>query len=209
MGKKAAIPVKKKVVAKKAIAKKAAGPKKKQLTIMVSSTVYDSESDLDQIAAILGQQFGYKVIMSKEGSVYVSMKHVGDTKAACLQAVKDCDLFFGIIFPRYGSGITHAEFLEAKRLKKPMWFVAHEKIEFLRKLLQPKMYTKAGKRKKFEIPKTTVLDSVKVVDMYNDVRKYWVQSFKNMEEVKKFIETQFGDMKKRIQELEEFKKTIK
>ena len=57
MGKKAAIPVKKKVVAKKAIAKKAATPKKKQLTIMVSSTVYDSESDLDQIAAILGQQF--------------------------------------------------------------------------------------------------------------------------------------------------------
>jgi hypothetical protein len=90
-----------------------------------------------------------------------------------------------------------------------MWFIAHEKIEFLRKLLHPKMYTKSGKRKKFEIPKTTVLDSVKVVDMYNDVRKYWVQSFKSMEEVKKFIETQFGDMKKRIRELEELKQPKK
>jgi hypothetical protein len=209
MSKKVSISVTKKTTAKKVVTKIPAVPTKKQLMIMVSSTVYDSESDLDQISAILGQQFGYNVIMSKEGSVYVSMKHVGDTKAACLQAVNDCDLFFGIIFPRYGSGITHAEFLEAKRLDKPMWFIAHEKIEFLRKLLHPKMYTKSGKRKKFEIPKTTVLDSVKVVDMYNDVRKYWVQSFKSMEEVKKFIETQFGDMKKRIRELEELKQPKK
>ena len=147
MGKKAAIPIKKKAVAKKAIAKKTAVQKKKQLTIMVSSTVYGAEADLDQIAALLRQQFGYKVIMSKEGSVYVP---VGFTpEQACLKAVNDCDLFFGIIFPRYGSGITHKEFLEANRLDKPRWFISHEKIEYLRKLLQPKMYTKKGKRTKF------------------------------------------------------------
>jgi len=209
VSKKVVIPLKNKAIAKKAVAKKAAVPKKKQLTIMVSSTVYDAESDLDQIAAILSQQFGYKVIMSKNGSVYVSMKNISNTKAACLQAVKDCDLFLGIIFPRYGSGITHDEFLEAKRLDKPRWFIAHEKIEFLRKLLQPKMYTKGGKRTTFSIPKTTVLDNIKVVDMYNDVRANWVQSFSNMNEVKTFIETQFGDMKQRIKELEEIKKMKK
>lgn len=209
MKKKAVIPLKKKVIANKAVVKKTALPKKKQLTIMVSSTVYDAESDLDQIAAILAQQFGYKVVMSKNGSIYVSMKNVSNTKAACLQAVNDCDLFFGIIFPRYGSGITHAEFLEANRLGKPRWFIAHEKIEFLRKLLQPKMFTKTGKRKKFDLPKTSVLDSIKVVDMYNDVRQNWVQSFKNMDEVRTFIETQFGDMKQRIKELEELKKKKK
>lgn len=207
--KKTAIKKVNKTPAKKAVAKKVAVPKKKKLTIMVSSTVYDAESDLDQIAAILSQQFGYKVVMSKNGSVYVSMKNISNTKAACLQAVKDCDLFLGIIFPRYGSGITHDEFLEAKRLDKPRWFIAHEKIEFLRKLLQPKMFTKSGKRKKFEIPKTSVLDSIKVVDMYNDVRQNWVQSFSNMNEVKTFIETQFGDMKQRIKELEVIKKKIK
>ncbi|MBS0645520.1 MAG: DUF4062 domain-containing protein [Verrucomicrobia bacterium] len=207
MGKKAAIPVKKKVVAKKAIAKKAAVPKKKQLTIMVSSTVYGAEADLDQIAAILRQQFGYKVIMSKEGSVYVP---VGFTpEQACLKAVEDCDLFFGIIFPRYGSGITHKEFLEANRLDKPRWFISHEKIEYLRKLLQPKMYTKKGKRTKFSIPKTTVLDSIKVVDMYNDVRANWVQSFTQLSEVMIFLETQFGDMQKRIDEIENVKKKNK
>lgn len=167
---------------------------------MVSSAVYGSEADLDQIAAILRQKFGYNVIMSKEGSVYVP---IGSTpEQACLTAVGECDLFFGIIFPRYGSGITHKEFLEANRLSKPRWFVSHEKIEFLRKLLQPKMYTKRGKRKKFDIPKTSVLDSIKVVDMYNDVRKNWVQSFTNISEVMAFIETQFRDMRKRIKEIE-------
>jgi hypothetical protein len=206
MAKKATKPVTEKSAAKKAVSGNVAAAKKKQLTIMVSSTVYGAESDLDQIAAILRQQYGYKVIMSKEGSVYVAAKHISNTKAACLKAVKDCDLFFGIIFPRYGSGITHDEFLEAKRLDKPRWFIAHEKIEFLRKLLQPKMYTKTGKRKKFEIPNTSVLDSVKVVDMYNDVRQNWVQSFSNMNEVRLFVETQFGDMQKRIEELEELKK---
>jgi hypothetical protein len=199
-------PVKKKSAVKNAVLRKVVATNKKQLTIMVSSTVYGAESDLDQIAAILRQQYGYKVIMSKEGSIYVAAKHISNTKAACLKAVNDCDLFFGIIFPRYGSGITHEEFLEAKRLDKPRWFIAHEKIEFLRKLLQPKMYTKTGKRKKFEIPKTSVLDSVKVVDMYNDVKQNWVQSFSNMNEVRLFVETQFSDMQKRIEELEELKK---
>ena len=69
------------------------------------------------------------------------------------------------------------------------------------------MYTKTGKRKKFEIPKTSVLDSVKVVDMYNDVRENWVQSFSTMAEVRLFLDTQFGDITKRIEELEEIKKS--
>jgi len=207
VNKKAAITVKKKAIAKKAVVKKAVVLKKKQLTIMVSSTVYGAEADLDQIAAILRQQFGYHVVMSKEGSVYVP---VGFTpEQACLKAVNDCDLFFGIIFPRYGSGITHKEFLEANRLDKPRWFISHEKIEYLRKLLQPKMYTKKGKRTKFLIPKTTVLDNIKVVDMYNDVRANWVQSFTQLSEVMIFLETQFGDMPKRIDEIESLKKKKK
>jgi len=174
---------------------------------MVSSTVYGAESDLDQIAAILRQQFGYKVIMSKEGSVYVP---AGVTpEKACIDAVGTCDLFFGIIFPRYGSGITHKEFKEAIKLNKPRWFLAHSQIEFLRKLLQPKMYTRAGKRKKFNIPKTSVLDSIEVIDMYNEVKKDWVQSFSDISEAMTFLETQFGDMELRRVELEKIKKTKK
>lgn len=169
---------------------------------MVSSTVYGAQSDLDQIAAILRQQFNYDVIMSKEGSVYVPIDHINNPEAACLQAVNDCDLFLGIIFPRYGSGITHKEFLKAVELNKPRWFVAHEKIEFLRKLFQPYLLDEYKKRTDFELKKNSVLDSIKVVDMYNDIRHNWVQSFSNIGELMFFIEQQFKDQRKRLKELQ-------
>ena len=68
-----------------------------KIKIMVSSTVYGSENDLDQIKYIL-EAFGYEVIMSKEGNIYVHMDD--DPENACIKAVENCDLFFGVIFPR-------------------------------------------------------------------------------------------------------------
>ncbi|MBA4303600.1 MAG: hypothetical protein C0424_05190 [Sphingobacteriaceae bacterium] len=176
--------------------------KKRKLKIMVSSTVYGSQDILDQIAAVLRQQFGYDVIMSKEGSVYVPVAFTSNPEGACLQAVNDCDLFFGIIFPRYGSGITHKEFKEAVKIDKPRWFVAHEKIEYLRKLFEPYLLNEEKARTDFEIKKNSVLDSIKVVDMYNDVRHNWVQSFTNPGELLFFIEQQFKDHERRLNELE-------
>jgi hypothetical protein len=181
---------------------------KKKLKIFVSSTVYGSTNDLDQIKAIL-EGYGYEVIMSKEGNIYVSIGNVKDKTQACLDAIKECDLFFGIIFPRYGSGITHTEFLEAKKLGIPMWFIVHERIEFIRKLLEPKMYTKKKVRKQFDIPKTSVLDSIKVVDMYNDVREYWVHPFTTIDDIMDYLKTQFGDVKKRKKEIDDRKKGTK
>ncbi len=169
---------------------------------MISSTVYGSQNDLDQIAAILRQQFNYDVIMSKEGSVYVPIDYIDNPEAACLQAVNDCDLFLGIIFPRYGSGITHKEFLKAVELNKPRWFVAHEKIEFLRKLFQPYLMDENKNRTNFELKKNSILDSIKVVDMYNDIRHNWVQTFSNIGELMFFIEQQFKDQEKRANELQ-------
>ncbi|MFA9388446.1 MAG: ATP-binding protein [Prolixibacteraceae bacterium] len=64
-----------------------------KLKILVSSTVYGSDSDLDQIKYTL-EGFGYEVVMSKEGRVYVAIDD--DPTAACLKAVEDCDLFLGI-----------------------------------------------------------------------------------------------------------------
>lgn len=176
--------------------------KKRKLKIMVSSTVYGNQDILEQVAAILRQQFGYDVIMSKEGSVYVPVKYINNPEEACLQAVNDCDLFLGIIFPRYGSGITHREFAEAVRIGKPRWFVAHEKIEFLRKLFQPYLYNEQIQRTDFEIKKNSILDSIKVVDMYNEVRHNWVQSFSNSGELLFFIEQQFKDHNRRLNELQ-------
>lgn len=170
----------------------------KRLTIMVSSTVYNSENDLDQIKTIL-TGFGYEVIMSKDGDIYVGMDDKPED--ACIKAVEECDLFFGIIFPRYGSGITHKEFSKAVELDKPRWFAAHHYIEYTRKLMQQFMFDNVNKRLPFEIKPTSVLDSVKVVDMYNEVRHKWIQPFFKTVDVQKYLTTQFQDITRRKAEL--------
>lgn len=174
---------------------------KKKLKIMVSSTVFGSHSDLEQISVVLKQSFGYDVIMSKEGSVYVPLQHISNPEAACLEAVEDCDIFLGIIFPRYGSGITHKEFSKAVELNKPRLFLAHEKVEYLRKLFEPYLFDEFKERTDFELKKNTVLDSIKVVDMYNCVRSNWIQTFSNIADILYFIDCQFKDYKKRESEL--------
>ncbi|MBW7868435.1 MAG: DUF4062 domain-containing protein [Brumimicrobium sp.] len=177
--------------------------KRNTFNIMVSSTVRGNESDLIQISAVLRQKYGYKVTMSKEGRLYVSMGNINNTREACLQAVRDCHFFFGIIYLRYGSGITHDEFKEAIILNKPRLFAANEKVEFLYQVLYPKLYSSNGTRKRFSIPKTDALDDIKVLDMYHEANKTnWVFGFNNIAEILTYIDTQFSNIEKRMLELE-------
>lgn len=204
-----------KSIAHRSVKKKAAAPtvaatSDKPLTIMVSSTVYGAESDLDAIYAIL-KGFGYNVVMSKEGTVYVPAGM--SPEEACMQAVHDCDLFLGIIFPRYGSGITHKEFKKAIALNKPRWFIAHHYVTFAREILKQYMFRGTKRNKTFTFKKTGVMDNIGVIDMYNDAilneipfadrRSNWAQPFFKTPEIMLFIETQFKDAVKRKQELHE------
>lgn len=178
------------------------------LKIMVSSTVYGSESDLDQIHAIL-KGYGYDVVMSKNGTVYVPIGV--SNEEACLQAVEDCDLFLGIIFPRYGSGITHKEFSKAIKLDKPRWFISHHYVSFARDLLKQYMFRGTRRNRTFKFKKTGVLDSADVIHMYNEAiqnhiaadkrRSHWAQPFFKTPETYDFLKTQFSDMGRRIDEL--------
>lgn len=182
------------------------------LSIFVSSTVYGAESDLDSISAIL-KGFGYNVVMSKEGTVYVPAGM--SSEEACMQAVADCDLFLGIIFPRYGSGITHKEFNKAIELNKPRWFIAHHYVTFAREILKQYMYRGSKINRTFAFRKTGVMDNIKVIEMYNDAilneipiterKSNWAQPFFKTPEIMVFIETQFKDISKRRQELTQLK----
>ena len=101
-------------------------PEKKPLTLMVSSTVYGIEELLEKIYATL-TAFGYDVWMSHKGTLPVSSTRTAFEN--CLHGVEQCDLFFGLITPQYGSGvpgkgelsITHEELLKAIELNKPRW----------------------------------------------------------------------------------------
>jgi hypothetical protein len=203
---------------------------RRQLTIMVSSTVYGIEVLLDQVYALLGG-FGYEVWMSHKGTVPVYPDQTAIE--SCLRAVAKCDLFVSIITPRYGSGIidgelsiTHQELLKSIELKRPRWILAHDHVVFARtlfrklgakdeqaraKMLKTLGFVDADSLKKMRKREELVLDDVRVIDMYeaairHDLRAYqdrkgnWVQKFEEPDDVKLFATAQFS----RYREIEQF-----
>ena len=112
----------------------------KRPTLLVSSAVYGFEELLDRLYAIL-DGLGYEAWMSHKGTVPVNSSLTALDN--CRRAVADCDLFLGIILPRYGSGkekpgeesITHEELRYAIHLKKPRWILAHDHVVFAHGLL--------------------------------------------------------------------------
>jgi len=184
--------------------------KKPKIRIMVASTVYQNRDLLMQICGLL-YNYGYHVINSEYGTLHPALGQ--NNTDACLAAVAECDIFFGIINPFYSTGITHLEFKRAIALNKPRHYIAHSFITFTRKLLEPMMYSGTPKvRTAFTLPKTSVMDDIKVIDMYNDAieislpyadRKYhWVQEFFRYDEAFRHVETLFGDIKRVSAELE-------
>jgi hypothetical protein len=184
--------------------------KKRKIKIMVASTVYQNRDLLLQICGILNT-YGYHVINSEYGTLHPPLGM--NNTDACIAAVAECDIFFGIINPMYSTGITHLEFKRAIAIDKPRRFIAHIFVTFSRKLLAQYMYVDAAKtqRNDFEIQATSVMDSVKVIDMYNDAvqinlayeeRKYhWVQEFFRPDEALRHVETLFRDIKRVEREL--------
>ncbi|MBN2880894.1 DUF4062 domain-containing protein [Candidatus Woesearchaeota archaeon] len=178
--------------------------KKRKIKIMVASTVYQNRDLLLQICGILNT-YGYHVVNSEYGTLHPPLGM--NNTDACIAAVAECDIFFGIINPMYSTGITHLEFQRAIAIDKPRRFIAHSFVTFSRKLLAQYMYDDAAKtqRSDFEIQSTSVMDSVKVIDMYNDAvqinlayeeRKYhWVQEFFRPDEALRHVETLFRDIK--------------
>jgi hypothetical protein len=133
---------------------------------------------------------------------------------SCLEGVDRCDLFLGIILPRYGSGqeegepysITHREALHAIKLNKPRWFLVHEHVTTSRKLLDP--YRDKTVKDRFALQagmtfqRTAILDDLRVIDLYELAMRQgvtpvkarkgnWVQSFSTDEDARLFATAQF------------------
>ena len=191
---------------------------KRKPILMVSSAVFGFEELLDRIYASLAQM-NYEVWMSCKGTmpVYPELTAL----ESCKLAVKECDLFLGIILPRYGSGkekeeddsITHDEMREAIRLKKPRWILAHDHVVFARGFLDKLGYTTKEKRHALKLVKSPIFEDLRIVDIYEmatrrDVEVYkdrvgnWVQTFGSSEDAQLFTISQF----RRFQEAEAFVK---
>src|SRR5690348_1795464 len=104
MTKKPTVPRKKAAKTRKTVVVKkqpdvvAATPKvaSRKLTIMIASTVYNNRDLLLQICGMLNN-YGYNVINSEYGTLRPPLGH--NNTAACIAAVNDCDIFFGLINP--------------------------------------------------------------------------------------------------------------
>lgn len=53
-------------------------------------------------------------------------------------------------------------------LDKTRWFIAHHYVTFAREILKQYMYRGSRMNKGFTFKKTAIMDSHKVIDMYND-----------------------------------------
>ncbi|MFA6505431.1 MAG: DUF4062 domain-containing protein [Treponemataceae bacterium] len=188
----------------------------KKPIMMVSSSVYGIEELLERLFALL-TAMGYQVWMSHKGTTPVDSQL--SAFGNCLRAVNDCDLFFGIITPNYGSGqeeggisITHREQRRAIEMNKPRWFLSHDHVVFARTLLRNLGYDTSEKRTALSLRNKAAIDDLRVIDMYEeavlsdiplkDRQGNWVQKFETDADALLFAVSQFS----RFQEAETFVK---
>jgi hypothetical protein len=179
------------------------------IEIMVASTVYGYEDQLSAICATLST-LGYAVINSHIGTVRVNPDKANIEN--CLDAVRQCDAFVGIIRPYYGTGnigemnITFEEMKLAISLNKPYWFLVHHDVVFTRQLKRHLYYLDSSGNKQFDvkIEKSKIFDE-RTLDIYNHVLKEgspiptrtgnWAQEFYRLDEALTYITAQFEDQR--------------
>lgn len=188
------------------------GPEeRRRVRLMVSSVVLGYEDFLESMYAIL-EDFGYEVFMSHKGTIPIDPNI--SAMSSCVETVEKCDVFLGIILPRYGSGeeeggeysITHREALKAIELNKPRWFLVHEHVATARQLLKP--YRSSPEGEKWELQpgidfqKTPILSDLRILDLYDLAMRHdipnvrdrsgnWVQIYGPEEDARLFATAQF------------------
>lgn len=192
-----------------------------KIEVMVASSVIGYEDQVERLCGLF-EQLGYHPISSHYKTMLVDPSK--SNLENCLIAVENCDVFFGIIRPFYGTGvigatsITHEEMKKAIELKKPRWFVAHRDIRVARVLLKQYRYlADESLNPAFTYRETKLLDDIRVIDMYNDTILndippeervgHWTDEYFYIKDIEKVIETQFGKMD-RIFDIIEKMKTV-
>jgi len=174
--------------------------------IMVSSTVYGLENLLNQIYGSLNSA-GWEVWMSHRGTTPVDSDLSNFDN--CLQAVRDCDAFLGIIAGSYGSGkvkggksITHQEMEMAIKLGLKRWFLVSHEIVIARQLVRAVKKAEPDIRAKLDLSGNPILNDWRILDMYDaavrdskaleDRVGNWVQPFRTYDEALQYVGGQLG-----------------
>ena len=144
------------------------------IKVFVSSTVYDFETQLTDVFAML-DSMGYEVYMSKKGTI--PLDSTLNTFVNCVNAVEECDVFLSFIRPLLGSGIykgekksvTEQEIDAAIACGIPRFVMADYRVEYAHKFLSmmhlepesiPAVIVKYkeedGKKKEYFIPNNLI-----------------------------------------------------
>ena len=174
---------------------------------MIASSVYGFEDQIKQICGLF-EHMGYHPVNSQYRTLPTDPSK--SNRDSCLEAVRKCDVLFGIIRPFYGTGIigndsiTHQEMKLAITLKKPRWFVAHRDIRVARVLLKQYMFNEDGTvNAGFQYIPTKLLDDIRVIQLYNDTIQndvppeerigHWTEEYFELDDIIKVIQVQFAD----------------
>ena len=180
----------------------------RKIKIMVSSSVYGFENELEQIIATL-RSYRYHVMNSYDKTIRVvpSLSNLEN----CLRAVEECDLFLGIIRPFMGTGnsgeinITFEEMKRAIELKKPCWFLVHRDVVFAYKLFKKISRSERDnlfERFRVQWMRDRFFDPI-CINVYEHVinrdgspnirTSNWAQEFYHLTDIMKYIKTQYKD----------------
>jgi hypothetical protein len=178
-----------------------------KIKIFVASTVYNFQPQLDSIYELL-DGYGYDVLNSHKGTILVDSEE--SNLDNCINGVKECDVFIGLIRPDYGSGIigdlsiTHQEFKMASSLAIPKFILADSRVVFARSLLRSAV-AKNG-TDDIELTPENVTFNKKIMDircihLYDEMVKNkippfdrkgnWVQEYYDIEQIRLFLDGQF------------------
>ena len=180
----------------------------RKIKIMVSSSVYGFENELEQVFATL-RSYRYHVMNSYDKTIRVHPRL--SNLENCLRAVEECDLFLGIIRPFMGTGnigemnITFEEMKRAIELRKPSWFLVHRDVVFAYKLFKKiprserdnifERYRVQWMRDKFFDP--ICINAFEHVinrdGLPNIQTSNWTQEFYQLTDIMKYIKTQYKD----------------
>lgn len=199
------------------------------IKVFVSSTVYEFETELSRVFAQL-DGYGYDVCMSKEGTVPIDSRlsnlvNCVNAVEECHIFFGIIRPLIGTgVLEREGRSITAQEFDRALETGMPRLVLADYRIEFAHKFLKlmgqdlgaiPNYKEKRKEKEDGTIEiekKPNLLVHGECVDVYRKViqddvmppvgrKGNWVQPYKDIDDISRFIEAQFQDVeriKKRI-----------
>lgn len=167
--------------------------------VFVSSTWYDLRYIRENIKYFV-KTLGYEPILSEEGSIFYDPTiHVQD---ACISEIPNCQIFILVVGGRYGSSfkesdqsVTNAEYLEAVRLKIPVFALIEHSVYNDFHLYGANRQNRAVDASKIRYPSA---DSTKIFEFIEMVRSNTVNNalvpFRDFADIESYLRQQWAGM---------------